>query len=210
MIATLKAAKEIAGTLGHPSKMPGHSYGLPAAACITGSKLRGVKGTPCENCYAYKRGNYRFTSVQVSQERRLDGIEHPQWVDAMVLLIDRAVMKSGEPFFRWHDSGDLQGLQHLTDICTVADRLPHVRFWLPTQERLLIKLLDRPLPANLIIRLSGAKVDGRPPNAWPHTSTVHTNDHQGHLCPAPTQGNNCGTCRACWDDTVSNVSYHIH
>jgi hypothetical protein len=34
---TLKAATEIAGTLGFPSKMPGTSYGISAKACITGA-----------------------------------------------------------------------------------------------------------------------------------------------------------------------------
>ena len=40
-----KEAKEITGGLSAPSKMPGPSMNLPAAACITGAKLVNVKGS---------------------------------------------------------------------------------------------------------------------------------------------------------------------
>ena len=49
-----KEAKEITGGLSKPSKMPGPSYNLPAAACITGAKLAKVPGTVCYGCYALK------------------------------------------------------------------------------------------------------------------------------------------------------------
>ena len=39
--------------------------------------------------------------------KRLQALKDPQWVDAMVTLI------TGETWFRWHDSGDLQGPEHL-------------------------------------------------------------------------------------------------
>jgi len=38
-LQTKKAANEIAGSLGFPSKMPGTSYGLPAAHCVTGRDI---------------------------------------------------------------------------------------------------------------------------------------------------------------------------
>ena len=30
-----------------------------------------------------------------------------------------------------------------------------------------------------------------------------------HICPAPNQGNQCGSCRACWDPSVKVVIYHL-
>ena len=65
-----KEAKEITGGLSAPSKMPGPSFNLPAAACITGSKLVAVKGSTCSGCYALK-GRYRFGNVQAALKRRL-------------------------------------------------------------------------------------------------------------------------------------------
>lgn len=49
---TIAAARGIAGSLGHPSKMPGYSYGISATKCQTGGKLRGVPGSVCSGCYA--------------------------------------------------------------------------------------------------------------------------------------------------------------
>lgn len=42
---TVRVARAIAGSLGHPSKMPGYSYGISAERCQTGGKLRGVRGS---------------------------------------------------------------------------------------------------------------------------------------------------------------------
>ena len=97
-----KEAKAITGGLSAPSKMPGPAYNLPAVACITGAKLVKVPGSVCAGCYALK-GRYRFPNVQAALNRRLKSLEHPDWIRAMVVLIDKA------PWFRWHDSGDLQG-----------------------------------------------------------------------------------------------------
>ncbi len=105
---TIKAAREIAGTIGYPSKMPGTSYGIPAQACITGSKLATVAGSTCSKCYAL-RGNYIFRDVKKAQATRLAGIENLLWVEAMVRLLNAAHAKGDlPPFHRWHDSGDLQ------------------------------------------------------------------------------------------------------
>ena len=94
-------AWKLVGGLSRPSKMPGWSYGLPAAECKTGSKLVNVEGSTCEGCYATK-GCYVFPVVQAAQYRRLESIAKPEWVDAMALLIN-----SKKPdVFRWHDSGD--------------------------------------------------------------------------------------------------------
>ena len=69
-----KEAKEITGGLSKPSKMPGPSYNLPAAACITGAKLAKIPGTVCYGCYALK-GRYRFTNVRLALARRLESLK---------------------------------------------------------------------------------------------------------------------------------------
>ena len=106
-----KEAKQITGGLSAPSKMPGPAHNLPAAACKTGAKLAQVPGSVCAGCYALK-GRYRFNNVQAALNRRLQALEDPRWVDAMVTLI------SGQDWFRWHDSGDIQSLKHLENIFT--------------------------------------------------------------------------------------------
>ena len=199
-----KEAKEITGGLSAPGKMPEGSYNLPAVACITGAKLREIPGTPCWGCYAFK-GRYNFPNVKDALTRRLDSITHPQWIEAMAVLI------KGKKHFRWHDSGDLQGPEHLKKIFEVCKLTPETQHWLPTQERKLLQFLDPDIiPTNLIIRLSNAKNDTKPGNAWPHWSTVVTKPRAGHVCPAPDQGNECGSCRACWSKDVHEVQYKIH
>jgi len=199
-----KEASKITGGLSAPGKMPEGSYNLPARACITGAKLRQIPGTPCYGCYAFK-GRYNFPNVKDALSRRLESLQDPQWVEAMAVLI------KGKKFFRWHDSGDLQSVDHLKKIFEVCKRTPETMHWLPTQERKLLQFLDPDIiPTNLIIRLSNAKNDTKPGNAWTHWSTVVTQPREGHICPAPEQGNECGSCRACWSKDVHEVQYKIH
>ena len=196
-----REAKKITGGLSKPSKMPGPAYNLPAWACKTGAKLRKVPGSPCYGCYAFK-GRYNFSNVQLALKRRLEALESPLWVEAMVTLI------KGQEFFRWHDSGDIQSEQHLKNIFEVCKQTPDTKHWLPTQEREYLKDPEA-VPANLIIRLSGSKIDGPSPKAWPWTSSVVTSS-EARTCPAPEQGNSCGSCRACWDKNTKNVAYGKH
>ena len=199
-----KEANKITGGLSAPGKMPEGSYNLPARACKTGAKLREIPGTPCWGCYAFK-GRYNFSNVKDALARRLDSLTHPQWVEAMTVLV------KGKKHFRWHDSGDLQGPEHLKKIFEVCKLTPGTMHWLPTQERKLLQFLDPAIiPTNLIIRLSNAKNDTQPGQAWSHWSTVVTKPRAGHVCPAPEQGNNCGSCRACWSKDVEEVQYKIH
>lgn len=84
----LEEAKRIVGTdLGMASKMPGFTLGLPVSACITGKKLHEVPDSVCAKCYAWNRGNYAWKPVIAAQNRRLIGLDHPQWVEAIVTLI---------------------------------------------------------------------------------------------------------------------------
>ena len=195
-----KEAKEITGGLSAPSKMPGPAYNLPAQACITGAKLVQIPGSVCAGCYALK-GRYRFSNVRMALARRLESLKHPRWVEAMTALI------SGEEHFRWHDSGDLQSVEHLKKIFEVCNRTPETWHWMPTREAKFLPLNSDSIPKNLIIRMSSHKVDQGPVTFWPWTSTVSTTTK---TCPAKDQGNSCKDCRACWDRNVSNVTYPKH
>lgn len=203
---TLTSARAIAGTLGKPSKMPGLSYGISAKACITGAKLAKIEGTVCHGCYALK-ANYSYPSVQKAHIKRGDSINHPEWVNAMVTQI----LASKTGYFRWHDSGDLQSFQHLLNIVKVAEKCPSVAFWLPTKEKKFVsQYIDTfgAFPNNLIVRVSGAMVDGSRPN-FEHTSTVVT-DSDKATCRAFENSNKCGDCRKCWNKDFKNVAYLKH
>ena len=195
-------AWDLVGGLSKPSKMPGWSYGLPAKECKTGGKLRAVKGSTCYGCYALK-GCYVFPVVQDAQYRRLASIKHPLWSGAMALLIN-----SKKPdVFRWHDSGDVQDLDHLNKIYSVCHLTPTRRHWMPTREAWTQAHLSS-APDNLILRFSMPMVNQEPSGSWPHTSTVTS---RGAItCPAPTQGNQCLDCRNCWNKKISNISYGLH
>lgn len=211
---TTKQAVEIAGTLSKPSKMPCHGYSIPAEVCKVGSKLRNVEGSPCSNCYAMK-GRYRFPNVQKALTKRYEATFDPRWVDAMVTQI----AKTGDKYFRWHDSGDLQSVAHLLKIISIAERLPDVQFWLPTLETTIVYDTSRitDIPSNLTIRLSSTKINRARPVA-PNLNRIYTVSTviddiayaHGHVCPAPQQDNQCGDCRACWDRSVANVCYWKH
>ena len=196
-----KEAKEITGGLSAPSKMPGPAFNLPAADCITGAKLVKVPGSVCAGCYALK-GRYRFNNVQSALRRRAASLMHPDWIDAMVALI------SGHEYFRWHDSGDIQSVEHLKRIFEVCKRTPDTKHWMPTREARFLRLMDPDIiPSNLIIRMSSHMIDQGPVTFWPWTSTVSSSSK---TCPAQDQGNKCRSCRACWDRKVANVTYPKH
>lgn len=232
-------AYRITGSIGRTSKMPGTSYGLPASACITGSKLAAVPGTICHGCYALK-GNYRRGSVATAQQRRLEAIKHPRWWEAMALLLThlhskpikidlgevgvRLQKKGGDRvtyvqpgWHRWHDSGDLQSEDHLWAICRVAEMTPQIRYWMPTQELGMVKAFlakGGVIPRNLLIRVSEVKINDYASRSWPTTSAVFRgsppNNEKSHICPAPTQDHKCGSCRACWSSDVLHVVYELH
>jgi len=199
----VKEAKAITGGLTYTTKMPGPSYNTPASRCITGARLRNVKNSVCSSCYALK-GNYkRFPKVEEALERRFQSLKHPDWVVAMATLIQK------HKYFRWHDAGDIQSMAHLENIFAVCRLTPDTRHWMPTRESQFLKDLDSDtIPTNLIIRMSSHMIDQKPVKFWPWTSTV-TSGHDAS-CPAPKQGNQCGSCRACWDRSVPSVSYGKH
>ena len=219
---TLKEAHASCGTPSKPSKMPGLGTSTPAIKCITGSKLREVPGSVCENCYAMKN-MYVMPNVQDALLNRWELVQQSlttsePWIVGMVKII------WNQEYFRWHDSGDLQGAWHFALIVEVARRTPHVRHWIPTREYRMVTDYDGDIPANLAVRLSGHMVDGpAPTNLGFPTSTVVTDGT--HDCFANSQWKN-GTrghcsgmnevtgqwedCRKCWDTDNANTAYPKH
>ena len=198
----IEEAKQITGSMTRTSKMPGLSYSLPAWECKTGAKLRKIPGSVCAGCYALK-GNYtRYPAIKAAQYVRLKAINHPDWVRAMVAQVKR------QKYFRWHDAGDLQSLEHLKKIFEVCRLTPDTKHWMPTREAQYLKLVDpATVPSNLIIRMSSHMIDQGPVSFWPWTSTVGSSSR---TCPAPDQGGKCGDCRACWNRDIRNVEYGKH
>ena len=192
--------------LGKTSKMRGYSFGLDARNCITGSKLRKVKGSVCAKCYAMK-GNFNFPSVRKNKETNLKHIESDYFVYVMTYQLQDI------KYFRWFDSGDLPHLETLKKIVQIAQNTPNTKHWLPTREIKMIQeyLKDNKFPKNLIVRVSAPMVDGPPPKGFRHTSTVHKDKKPyGFDCVSRFQGNQCLTCTACWDKRIKNISYKEH
>lgn len=207
MFKRIKHAEEVVGGLSTPSKMPGYAYGLPAKRCVVGSIIRKITGSTCSKCYALK-GRYVFPNVEKAAERRFHTLRDPRWTTAMVFLITRRKVE----WFRWHDSGDIQGIWHLANICEVAAQCPDTDFWLPTREQGIVKhylLQGGVVPPNLVIRMSAMMIDHPPPAGASNTSTV-VSDASKASCPAQHQDGKCGDCRMCWDRSVENVSYPKH
>ena len=123
------------------------------------------------------KGRYRFPNVQAALNRRLKSLGHPEW------------------------------MQHLKNIFEVCKLTPETSHWLPTREAKFLPLNTDSIPKNLIIRLSGHKIDKPAPGFWPWTSTVVTVEKS---CPAAEQGNKCLNCRACWDRGAANIAYGLH
>ncbi len=202
-------AIKLVGGLSDTSKMPGQSFGLPTANCITGEKLAKIPNSICGKCYA-KKGFYKTfaNTVLPAQQRRMDALDNPLWIDAMVKLLAR------ENWFRWFDSGDLQSLQMLQNIAEVARRTPRCRHWLATRERLFVSkfLKLSVVPDNLCIRVSATfpDVPVKPIPGVNASNVHHKQPPVGQPCPAPQQNGKCETCRACWDKGVLTVSYKEH
>ena len=214
LFSSIKEAELAVGRLSSPSKMPSYAWSISARRCNTGSKLAKVKGSVCYNCYALK-GRYMFNNTQGALERRYDAWANnrERWVDAMIYLMHNKQHISNTGHFRFFDSGDIQGSDMLDDINLVAWASPHIRFWLPTKEYKLIKNYDKEIAPNLVIRVSAPTVD-KEFSGYTHISTVYNKNNidtaKGVVCPASNQGNQCGSCRACWNDKVSEVSYIAH
>ena len=202
------------GGLSEPSKMPWYSYSLPASRCKIGSVLAILGDTTCHDCYALKHW-YASSHVQKCLERRYQALvtNTDRWYNAMITVLTHKSQNRPQ-YFRWHDSGDLQGVWHLQAIVNIAEALPHIQFWLPTREYSMVAeyRLHGHIPSNLTIRLSAHKTNTNWQVKSLPTSTVFTEQWkgQGQLCHANSQGHKCLDCRACWDKSIQNIVYQQH
>ena len=193
--------------LSKAGKMPCRSWSLQALETCKGAyDMNGEIVEACSGCYALK-GNYRFSNVMKSRAHNLQDCKREEWVDDMVVELDN------DRYFRWFDSGDLQGIKMLEDINNIAWASPHVKFWLPTKEYTLIKDHSLDIAPNLIIRVSNPNKNKSFKDSFDYVSAVFDKDilpKDSHICPSSKQGNKCGSCRACWSDKVKEVIYLAH
>jgi hypothetical protein len=204
------------GGIGLPSKMPGTAYGIPAPLCGVGGKLAKRPGSVCHKCYAM-RNNYTYPSVMTAQERRLESLNRiEEWVEAWCHIFDYlgALLSDEERYHRWHDSGDVQTVEHLDAILEVAERNDEWRFWLPSKEYGIVgqRAVQIATIDNLAVRMSapwiGKEANEAVRNITGLTSTVGIDE--ADQCPARNQGGFCGSCRDCWDKSVANKNYPQH
>jgi len=240
---TLKEIRACLGKLGsgkiisnRNSKMPGYTISTTAHQCKTGAKLAKIKGSICSKCYAFN-GNYMFTSVQKGLQQNSIAIEffeqsrdYTIWIVTLSELIRRrcivkeikdkvgnVIAIEDNTYFRFHDSGDIQSIEHLNAINEVAKNNPTVSFWLPTREYKFVQafMKNNTFADNLTVRLSAHMVGKKPQDfkTGLSTSTVSF-DASEHHCIAPKQDGACdgelASCRNCWDKDVKNVNYKIH
>lgn len=201
------------GGLTVTSKMPWLSYSLPASACKTGSKLRKVPGSVCSKCYACK-GFYMMPGVRAAQQKRLEILfrDIDRWAGFMAALIEKKAsnIDANRRYFRWHDSGDVQSVDHFDAITWIARITPGVRHYLPTKEIRYCFSYNGMPPSNFTVRHSMSYVGQKYPIYGPRKwATV--NAGEGFQCPASSATEyKCGDCRACWDSGVKVVDYKLH
>jgi hypothetical protein len=203
----VSTANKLVGGLSAPGKMPCPSFSISAFLCKTGGLLSKIAGSVCRDCYA-RKNRYAMQNVQAALVRRMDVLARAladtgfraEFISAMSFLISR------KPWFRWHDSGDLQSVAHFRLICDIARATPSTMHWLPTKEPRYVK---GDIPANLIVRVSAPHIDQPAPKGAAYTSTVVSDKAQA-TCRAFERQGKCGPCRACWDVNVANVAYYKH
>jgi hypothetical protein len=123
-------------------------------------------------------------------------------------------------YFRWHDSGDLHGVEHLAMLNRIAVACPGTAFWLPTKEPNFVRafLETSTLASNLIVRLSIPRFNADAPPAYlklvaESPSVVlagaHTEQPKAGFeqCNAIYTDHACAECRACWGHNP--VSYTV-
>lgn len=206
-----ETAKLITGGLSEPSKMPCHAFSIAAKHCKLGNILRQTEGTICNKCYGFK-GNYTWPAVTNCLERRFHGLSHPQWTEAMVVMI-KTLEFSG--YFRWFDCGNIQSVEMLNNIVNIAKALPKIKFWLPTNELGMVAewlTANGQFPKNLIVRISNVRIDGKPHEMVEKLDLCSSGVTSGedYTCPAPKRGGKCHDCRKCWKAHVKHVTFKLH
>ena len=220
---TLKRAVEESGkiSLGN-TKMPSTTFAISAKHCGVGGKLISIKGSTCSRCYAFKLQNLRpsvdkgwtnnlFKAVKMIKENPA------LWAKMVAFQIERGCKKLNIYEHRWFDSGDVYSLGLAEKILEVMQSTPHCNHWLPTRmhkfskfKNILAKMESLP---NVVVRKSSDSVHGETIEGLTTSTIVPTPAHATNdmtVCEAYQRAGKCGTCRACWNKDVKNVSYGKH
>jgi hypothetical protein len=194
--------------LSKTSKLGCLSWSLQAFETCPGSVVANAVVDACKFCYA-RTGLYNMPDVKALRARNKEDWQSDDWVSRMV---DRL---SKQTHFRWFDSGDMYSVSLAEKILDVMRQTPHVKHWLPTRmhkfEKFKPVLFDMMQLPHVCVRLSSDSVTGETIVA-PNSSTITPISGMGigYECPAYKQGGKCLSCRACWDKSVSVVSYPYH
>lgn len=194
------------------SKLDGiRSWSLQAIDTCPGSVASpGELVDACKGCYA-TTGNYNYPNVKAPRAHNRDDWQQLDWVDAMVLALDK------DRYFRWFDSGDMYAIGLAEKIFEVMQRTPWVQHWLPTRMHKFPKFRDvlqrmKALP-NVSVRFSSDAVDGSFTAGLHGSTIVPTAGDAGagvKVCEAYEHGGKCNECRACWDKSVDVIGYVAH
>src|SRR4051812_39251674 len=204
-------------------KMPCPSWSLPARVSCPFS----TKGPDaiCGSCYADKGSYTMYPNVKRAQLTRYQWVRECMRTSEgraeFVRVMTAAIARTGLPYFRVHDSGDLFSPVYTRVWGDIVRALPQVKFWFPTRahrallnvgsamadiwREALAYLTSAP---NAVVRPS-ADDFGDPAPVVPGFAAGSTAAVGGYSCPASSQGNACRDCRACWDPTLP-ISYRKH
>jgi hypothetical protein len=220
--------------LSAPSKMPGYSWSLPAfKSCPR------ANGTICKGdehgggCYATKGFYALYPAVQRAQNVRFDWTREclktsdgrRTWIETLY----RAIYKTRTRYFRVHDSGDMFSPAYAAAWVQVMARLERVRFWVPTRawqiprangvfhvvtdsDALYRQLVEMASLPNVTVRPSALNFG----EVAPIVKGLHAGTTADcplpdmSQCPAYWQDNKCGSCRTCWNEKGTEVSYARH
>jgi len=198
------------GHISKTSKMPCYSWSRSAFNCNYTDPL-------CiKLCYA-KRHHYNYSNVKDALAKNEEIYYSEDWVKNFTMFLKDFV---DAKYFRWFDSGDLQGdLILMGKIGQIADQCPDIKFWMPTRDKEILKQYKRKVRMklnkrhpNLIIRLSADNVDTDPNYKLADQLGVLVSSVKSAIamCKAKENGGQCGSCRVCWSDKVKEVSYYLH
>ena len=193
------------------SKMPCRSWSLQALDTCPGSKNKdGSLVDACKGCYA-TTGNYRFPNVKAPRLHNQEDWKREDWTYDMVNELDN------DRYFRWFDSGDMYNLRLGIKILAVMKATPWVKHWLPTRmhkfpkfAKLIAEMESLP---NVVVRKSSDSINGEVLDNAKHSSTIIPSAEtktNAKVCDAYEREGKCGTCRACWDKSVSVIAYPAH
>jgi hypothetical protein len=124
-------------------------------------------------------------------------------------------------YIRWHDSGDVQDVEHLDRIVNIAKWLPNIKFWLPTREYKIVDDYSKSVPSNLAIRFSAHMIDSIKEVSNKELNSITVKDEstfknmnltKASICHATKKDSThkCESCRACWDTNIKTVAYLLH